>query len=238
MDKKLYLSIFFTSLCIHTGICQTSTNSLLAWLDATVGKENLSINNGYIANEQYIISNNSNLYLKNADFVLGSVLYEEQLYNDLYINYDSYTDNVLLKPNGIEDFKSVVVKREFTSSFTFLGKKFINLNYEKQTGESFLNGYFEEIPISENLTLYTKHGKTRTEKIDNLRVVSEFYEYKQFVLFSKGNLYKYSQSNIERLFPDQKKQISSFYADNSKLQKSNEQLFIENLLKYINTSSK
>ena len=237
MTKKPLLSVCSIILYSQVCFCQSSNNSLSNWFDTTIGKENLSISNGFIANEQYI-TNNSNLYFKDSKFSLGSVSYEDQFYADLYINYDSYNDELLLKPNGTEDLKSIIVKKEYTSSFTFLGRNFVNLTYNKKTSENFLNGYFEEKIFAKNLILYTKYAKTRSEKIDKNQLISEFSSFNQFVILHDGKYLKYSQSAIEQLFPDLKNQIKFFYSENSLIQKSDEKSFVEMLLERINSLSK
>lgn len=238
MTKKILLSVYFTILYTQAGICQSSTQTLSNWFDKTVGRENLGISNGYIANEQYITHNNTNLYLKNSNFSSGSVLYEDQFYTDLYINYDSYNDELLLKPNGTDDLKSIIVKKEYTSSFTFLDRNYVNLTYNNKKSENFLSGYYEEKIISKNLILYTKYSKTRSEKIDKNQLISEFSSFNQFVILYDKKYFKYSQSTIEQLFPNLKNQIKTFYSENSKIQNSDEKSFIEMLLIQINSLSK
>lgn len=235
MIKKILISIYAILISPQVVNSQSLTTSLSDFSDSIIGKENLNINNGFIANEQYYTLNKSSIYFKDSKFSLGSVFYENQLYGNLPINYDTFNDQLLLRPNGNDDLKSVIVKKEYASYFILLDKKFVNLNNAKKTNENFLNGYFEEIIISKNLVLYIKNSKTKSDKIENNRVVIEFTENKQFVIFFNEKFYKFNQNTVEELFPDLKNQIKTFYSDNLKLQKSDEQHFIEKLLKQINT---
>lgn len=237
MTKKILLSVCFTILYTQAGICQSSAQSLSNWFDTSVGRENLSINNGYIHTFDYITKNNSNPYFKDSKFEKGSVIYDGQLFDDLYLNYDSYNDELLLKPNGTQDLRSVIVIKQKVSRFKFLDIDFVNLNFQKIKTD-FATGYYAEKVISNRIILYTKFSKSRTEKIYNNKLHSEFNEANQFAISFNNNLYKYNQTSINQIYPTLKSDINRFYSDNSKLEKSNEKQFVENLLNHLESLSK
>lgn len=237
MTKKILLSVCFTILYTQAGICQSSTNSLSNWFDTNVGRENLCINNGYINTFDYITRDNSNPYFKDSKFEKGSVSYDGQLFDDLHLNYDSYNDELLLKPNGTQDLRSVIVIKQKVSRFRFLDNDFVNLSPSKNKTD-FISGYYAEKVISDRIVLYTKFSKSRTEKIYNTKLFSEFNEVNEFVISFNNNLFKYTQNSVNQIYPALKSDINRFYSDNSKLEKSNEKQFVENLLNHLESLSK
>lgn len=236
MTKKILLSACFTIFYSQAGICQSSTQSLSNWFDTNVGRENLSINNGYIHTFDYITRDNSNPYFKDSKFEKGSVIYDGQLFDDLHLNYDSFNDELHLKPNGTQDLRSVIAIKQKVSRFRFLDNNFVNLSLKNKI--DFITGYYAEKIISPRIVLYTKFSKSRTEKIYNNKLFSEFNEVNQFVISFDNNLFKYNQNSINQIYPTLKTDINRFYSDNSKLEKSNEKQFVENLLNHLESLSK
>lgn len=237
MTKKILLSVCFTILYSQAGICQSSTNSLSNWFDTNVGRENLSINNGYIHTFDYLTRDNSNPYFKDSKFEKGAVIYDGQLFDDLHLNYDSFNDELLLKPNGTQDLRSVIAIKQKVSRFRLLDIDFVNLNLKKDK-TAFISGYYAENVISHRIVLYTKFSKSKTEKIYNNKLFSEFNEVNQFVISFDNNLFKYNQNSINQIYPTLKSDINRFYSDNSKLEKSNEKQFVEKLLNHLESLSK
>jgi len=230
--------IFIWILLAFTSVMkgQASGASLENWFDKTVGKENLAINNGFIHINDYIVRNNSNPYLIDSKFDTGTVIFDNQYYSELSINYDSFNDELLLKPNGTQDIRAVIVIKEKTARFSILDKNFVNLNPSKSV--DFVSGYYQETIISPNAILYTKHAKTRSEKLQNDKVYSEFSEDKKFVLKLNDVFYRVSQSSLNQLYPDKKQEISNFYKNNATLEKANPLKFHESLLVQLESKSK
>lgn len=228
----IWILLVFTTLANS----QTSGNSLENWFDKTVGKENLAINNGFIHVNDYLTRNNSNPYLIDSKFGTGTVVFENQFYDELSLNYDSFNDELLLKPNGTQDIRSVIVIKDKTARFTVFNKNFVNLTASKSA--DFIAGYYEETVISPNVTLYTKHVKSRSEKLQNDKVYSEFAEDKKFVLSFNNTFYRLNQSTLNQLYPQQKQEISNFYKNNATLEKANAQKFNETLLVQLESKSK
>ena len=102
-----------------------SETSLYKWYDESIGKENSEINNGQLYLNYYKTANNTHSYLNSETFEKGSLVYQNQTFDDAVLNYDIFKDNLLLKPNGINDRRLVVLIPQKIQSFTFAGKSFV-----------------------------------------------------------------------------------------------------------------
>lgn len=238
MKKKLNYSIILILLCYHSVIGQNnSEKSLYDWFDTKFGKENLDIKNGVLFYDAYPATNNTTRFILNEFFPNGDVVYNSQCYYNVYLNYDIYTDNLLIKPKDKNDRRSIITLIDKIESFTFEGRKFINLNYKKNVKEDFIKGFYEEINTNGVVKLYCKHSKTKREVFYNKKVYYEFEAVQQYVIFYNNTFYKIdSKKSIQNVFPELKSKINNFYEDNTFLESENKSLFFKKFIEFINTS--
>ena len=212
-----------------------SENSLYQWYDKSVGKENLDINNGTLYSNYYKTVNNTQSYLNSEVFENGNVVYENQTYTDIILNYDIFKDDLLLKPNGINDRRSVILIPQKIQSFTFSGKLFVNLNYNQIPTADFVKGFYEENYVGEKFILYIKHAKEKREMTSEGKIYDTFKVKNEFVLYFKNKFYDInSKRNIAAIFPELKNQIDDYYLLNNKIEESNKTQFMESLLRHLN----
>ena len=230
--KLLFCSCSFQSIYSQ----QNSETSLYKWYDNHVGKENLDFNNGTLYLNYYKTANNTNSYLNGNVFEKGDVTYENQTYNDIILNYDIFKDDLLIKPNGLNDRRSVILIPQKIQSFTFAGKLFVNLNYNLIPKEDFIKGFYEENFVGEKFTLYIKHSKEKRETNYDGKIYDDFKVKNEFVLYFKNKFYKInSKKNIVDVFPALENQINNYYSLNDKIEVSNKTQFMESLLRNINS---
>lgn len=228
---KIMLWIF-TLLNLQLSMGQkNSENALIDWFDQKNGKENLDLNNGILFYDAYPIINNATRYIKNEEFLKGKIIYNNQTFNNVYMNYDLYTDDLLIKPNGEFDRIPIITIKDKIESFSFEGRNFVNLNYNKKIKEEFINGYYEELITVEKLNFFEKHLKTKRQVFYNDKVYYEFEVAQEYILLYKNKYYKIdSKKTIQTIFPELKSKISKFYSDNSRLAEENKTLFFKTLL--------
>lgn len=236
--KKVHVCLVFSIAFASSGTAQNTAKSLNEWHDSSIGRENLPVNNGYLYSDFYLTAADQNPFFKDKNYDQGSVKFEGQLYDNLHLNYDIYKDLLLLKANGAQDLRAVSIIKSKTDFFIFKGTKFLNLSNADFQKSVDVTGFYEETAISPAITLLTKHSKSKSEKIQRNQVVSEFSERKQFLILRNNAVSKYAKNELLELYPNLKTEINSFYSDNSKLEKSDEQQFIENLLTRLEMLSK
>lgn len=238
LKKELTQLIALLLLLSNVDTIYSQTNSetsLYKWYDKSVGKENLDINNGTLYSNYYKTVNNTHSYLNSEVFENGIVVYENQTYTDIILNYDVFKDDLLMKPSGVNDRRSVILIPQKIQSFTFSGKSFVNLNYNKIPAADFVKGFYEENYVGEKFTLYIKHAKEKREMTSDGKIYDSFKVKNEFVLYFKDKFYDInSKRNIADIFPELKNQIDDYYLLNNKIEESNKTQFMESLLRHIN----
>ncbi|OXA79876.1 hypothetical protein SAMN05444397_10696 [Flavobacterium aquidurense] len=246
--RSLFLIIFGLFLNIYTTHSQTSNNktSINNWFDNTVGKENLPIYNGSRHVNYYRTLDNSHSYYVSGKFTTGSLRYEDQNYYNVELKYDVNNDVLVCKPVGAYDYMGINVIKEKTAGFSIYDKQFVNINYNNPSCPPDMNGYYQEIIFSKNNILYIKHHKSRKKVIDtktisdgvNQNSTDEFKDKNEFILKYKEVYYRIiSKSDVIKIFPEYKSKIKNYYNKNVQLEESDNTVFIENLIKEINTIS-
>ncbi|OUL61893.1 hypothetical protein B8T70_12825 [Flavobacterium sp. AJR] len=245
-QNKLTLLLLGVIISINALHSQTNKETSIHNLfDKAIGKENLAIYNGSRHVNYYRTIDNSHSYYFSNNFSIGNLNYEGQDYNNLDLKYDVNNDVLVLKATGEFDYLGINVIKEKTASFSINNKNFINVNYNNPTCPDYMNGYYQEIIYSPDDVLYIKHHKNRGKIIDNKRIsdvanqntFDEFIEKNDFILKHKGNYYKISsKSDIIKIFPESKSKIKNYYNNYSQLEESDKKIFIENLIKEINST--
>lgn len=232
--KSLYLILFGILLNTHVIYCQTSNEiSTYNWFDKNIGVESLDFENGPAhLNFDRTISNHNRYYIS-QDFIKGNIRYNDQEYYDLLLNYDTYSDELILKPYGEFNTTKINLIRNNISSFKIGTEKFIN--FKKLNSTLFRKGYYEEFPAGNNVVLYIKHYKDKKKNSKEEIDLIEFIPKHEFIILKEGKFYPANdKKEIIALFPDSKRKINDFYLTYRNLKKDNTPLFMKNLLKYIN----
>ncbi|MBS7229834.1 hypothetical protein KHA90_02255 [Flavobacterium psychroterrae] len=232
--KPLYFVLIGIFLNFYTAYSQSSNEiSVYNWFDKNLGVESLDFENGPAHLNFDKTVNNNNRYYISENFKKGSINYNGQDYFDLLLNYDTYNDEIVLKPYGESNTTKINIIKENVNYFKIGNEKFIKL--ETLNIPNFKKGYYEEVLIGNDITVFVKYYKEK-KKINKDEIdLVEFIPKYEFVLL-KDN--KYSSVNNKKeilaLFPNNKRKINDFYLLHRDLKSENLALFTKNLLKYIN----
>jgi hypothetical protein len=218
----------------YTSYSQTSKEtSVYNWFDKNLGVESLDFENGPAHLNFDKTVNNNNRYYISEDFKKGSINYNRQDYFDLLLNYDTYNDEIVLKPYGESNTTKINIIKENVSYFKIGNEKFIKL--EALNIPNFRRGYYEEVLVGNNITLFVKYYKDK-KKINKDEIdLVEFIPKYEFVLLKDSKFYLVNtKKEILVLFPNNKRKINDFYLLHRDLKSDNPALFTKNLLKFIN----
>ena len=232
-QKTIFLVLFGLFLNIYTTQSQTNDDIIVYnWFDKNLGLESLDFKNGLAHLNFDKTATNQNRYLTD-EFKKGSINYNEQIYFDLFLKYDIYSDELVLRPYDEANTTKINLIKDNIKSFIIGNEKFTNL---KELNTSiFKGGYYEEVLIKNNITLYIKYYKEKKKSTkDEINLIDYVPKY-EFILFkeNKYNLIS-KKKEIITLFPDNKRKINDFYLMNRDLRKENPSLFMKNLIRYIN----
>ena len=190
--------------------------------DAVVGQHNLGINVGIKYSEKYKTFNRNHHFLFADKFQKGAVKYNNQMYYNVLMKYDTYEDNLILKINSkTEDFP-IILNRELISFFKMNNKTFYNIK----------QGFYEILYQSNNIALIKKHFSEKNELKKNSLIYPNF-THEETLLILKNNEFisVRKKKYFHKIFPTKKKLINVFYRMNTAMKKKNNEAFILNLIK-------
>ena len=199
--------------------------------DSLIENSSLPLNNGIIYHNKYKNTlKNTSQFLENK-YKKGTICYNNQTYFDVNLKYNVFEDLVFYKPNTKIGLEANLITKQ-VDYFTYANKKFKQLNFIDGVEK---NGFFEEVEINTNITLYIKYKKVCKENLSLGEISYTFYDSKlYYILYNNQLLEISSKSSIVSIFPSLKKKITTFYKENTKIKDSNIQQFYQNLLKTIN----
>jgi hypothetical protein len=228
--------LFFIIIFAFQAHSQTNTKTVLYnWYDNIKGKGSIELNNGPLHINPYKTLGKNTLYYNTDKFTKGTIIYDNQPYYDVNLKYDVHRDIIVFNPYGQTENIGINLNQEKTKSFSLNGKNFVNLSTYRTPVRDYLKGYYEEVIIGNEITLYTKRHKDIREFINNDRIYYSFNDENNFILKYKNAFYRInSKKEITTLFPEHKSKINTYYSENKKMEKSDSILFTENLLNYIN----
>lgn len=233
--QKELLYIFLFGLFLNTPkIFSQNNNEVLTynWFDKNLGKESLNYNNGtgHLNFDRTI--NDSHRYYNTTEFKNGSIIYEGQSYFNLDLKYDLFNDQLIARPYIESPNIQINLIKEKVDSFKIDNENFINI---KQTSTNFKSGYYEEMIVGNNDVLYIKYNKEKKDVIKDYSVFIDYKSHNDYLLLKDNKLTLINdKKEIIKLYPDQKRKINDFFLMNKDLRKTNQVLFMKNLIKYIN----
>jgi hypothetical protein len=219
--KRLSI-LFFICFCTLTYAQSNENKSTFVLFDAVVGQHNLGINVGIKYSEKYKTFNRNHHFLFADKFQKGAVKYNNQMYYNVLMKYDTYEDNLILKINSkTEDFP-IILNRELISFFKMNNKTFYNIK----------QGFYEILYQSNNIALIKKHFSEKNELKKNSLIYPNF-THEETLLILKNNEFisVRKKKYFHKIFPTKKKLINVFYRMNTAMKKKNNEAFILNLIK-------
>lgn len=198
--------------------------------DSIIGNPSLPLNNGIIYHNKYKNTlKNTSQFFENK-YRKGTICYNNQTYFDVNLKYDVFDDLVFYKPTTKIGLEANLITKQ-VDYFIYANKKFKQLNYFDITEKY---GFFEEIEINKNIILYIKYKKVCKEDLSLGKIAYTFYDSKlYYILYNNQLLEISSKSSITTIFPNLKKEINTFYKENSKIKDTNIQQFYQSLFKTI-----
>jgi len=237
--KSKYLNTFSCTLLLvvcnfYPCYCQEETlQNIYRAFDATIGYQNLGINNGTIHINNDRSNNKTNRYYLNDLYLSGTVVYDGQAYDDSKLKYDLSKDLLIAKVYGQSNNTGIELIPEKTTAFNIDTKNFVNLSCLKLQLPTFISGFYEAVTVTPELQLYIKHHKDHTVVINDRGKFTNYQTQNSFVVCYK-NEYRQanSQSDFTRIFPQYLKEIDHFYQINREDKRQDPTQFMRNLLIY------
>jgi hypothetical protein len=226
--------LLFTTPSIHSQ-SKSEEASLYNWFDDIVSKESPEINNGTLYVNIYRPTSNNHNFFNTNEYTKGDLNYGGQIFYTINLKYDIVTDELILKRVGDYSYLDINLIKKKIESFTINNRLFLNLDNILKTSENKLDGFYEQNLIGNDFTFYIKHHKKFLKNLSTGSIIYEFSEDNSYYIEQKNIFHNIdSKNDLITIFPKHKAYINKYYNQNNSLNKSNENLFYENLIKNLN----
>jgi hypothetical protein len=153
------------------------------------------------------------VFYDTANFVNGSIVYDDILYPDVPMLYDLVRDELIIRNFNKLHFFSLTSSK--VSQFTFLGKTFIRIMEDTLNGSIIQTGFYQRL-YDGKIKVWAKRKKTILEYADYgnrfRRMVSEK---KQWYIYKDGRYYEVEgKGSILKVLQDKKKEIQQYTRKN------------------------
>jgi len=235
-SKKIFATLVLAlNLTINFGQSGREEVKYHQWYDQLVGIENAGLYYGIIYKDGYRTINEKTKFFKSPDFLLGSVIYDEQPYYNLDMKYNVFEDELLVRTEDRVGGATLQLFKNKIKEFTIEGHKFLKI--EDTSLDINIAGFYEVSLENERFILLTKHKKKDFNRKDRSKLYYEFLDLRkqQVLLYENSYHIIKSKKTIMKLFPGHKKEIDSFYRVARSLRNSDTDKFILALMKRIET---
>ena len=207
---------------------QTSSESeMLQTFDNIIGLENTKLYNGKRYYNIYKATEGNHNFFTAPNFIKGSVNYDDAVFYNTNLKYDTFNDQLIFKPNGDKGFINIELIQDKVLEFNFKNHHFINSNTIVEN-KSLVSGYVEVIYKTATLSLYAKRKKTVTERIRGNKLIYLFSNEPSFYLSYAGSLNEIKSNNsFKKIFPNLSKDLKTEIKDNKdRFEKNDESFFL------------
>lgn len=129
----------------------------------------------------------------------GSVIYDSILYKDLFLTYDVYTDNVIVRS---DKFLPFILYNERVSGFTLDSLKFLRI-----TDRGSENGFYQVVQNGA-LLLLAKRQKILNENLEQNKVLIDFLRKDKFYIIKDDQWYPVSSKRaLYKLLKEKRRPI-------------------------------
>ncbi|TDT44949.1 hypothetical protein CLV90_2028 [Maribacter spongiicola] len=209
------------------------------WFDNNVNRYNTSLYNGIEYIELFRTINERHKFFESSEFQPGSIVYDNQFYNQVPLKYDLNTDDILFNVGYNYDYPTLILHKSKIESFQINKSNFIQINTIGDNVE--MNGFYQVLLKKLPLKLLKKTKKKNFKRIKGNTVYYEFdYDNSYYVEYHEKFYPIGSKNDVIRMLPEKKEYINEYF--NSALKKSNEDnfwiSFFEKLADTFNTQNK
>jgi hypothetical protein len=180
-------------------------NTKIIYSQAMKGQSQLYNGSDYV---KYQPLEDEHPYFISNDWKVGSIQYDEQVYENVGLLYNIFTDQVIIEYYRSETPLELVKER--VRSFTIDGHTFIQLRENNLP-----NGFYERLSDG-NAKVYVKRSKGFQEKTPSSGKIERTFDEKSKYYILKDGIYHAvkSKSSLIKIFDTRKKEIKQFLNKN------------------------
>lgn len=227
------LILFLVVLCLGwspklTG--QEKERLKYAWYDGMVGQSNSGIFKGVAYDEEYRVITDRHQFFEKAEYVSGSVVFDEQSYFDLQLRYDVFNDDLLVLNAEVVGLPAIILEKEKVEVFQLGNHRFMNIDLSYPL-QGKLSGFAEVLVSNDSLSLYKKHHKRLLKRTDQKTLYSEFKSTASYYLGHENNFYRIKKAtDLSTVFPEERKTIKQLHDTYASLKKTDFDAYLKSVV--------
>ncbi|MFK7812749.1 MAG: hypothetical protein AB8B59_09660 [Maribacter sp.] len=199
---------------------QEEESTKYIWFDSMVGQTNSGIFKGVAYDNEYRVVNGRYQFFADPNFVVGSVVFDQQSYFGVYLKYDVFHDNLLISNRDLVDHSELILEKEKVQTFQ-IGKHVFKNIVGLGNKNTKVSGYVEVLISSDSFSLYKEHKKKILKSTGKNGVYHQFKDINSF-LIQRENIFHTIKSpkDLFTVFPEYRKLIKNSIQQYSTLKKS------------------
>ncbi|CAM3466770.1 hypothetical protein [Aequorivita lipolytica] len=232
-SKIKYSAFIICALCNLAAFSQSNLpNEIYQTYDKIVGLDNTGLYNGTEFTDLFLNTDGTYRYFDGFDYTKGSVTYNGQYYVNVFLKYDLLEDNLLTRSDDNLSLFSIKLIPAFIEKFSIYNQNFVRLSDTNLNISA--NGFFEVAYLGNDSELYIKHTKNKKDKALNRGIQYQFSTDNFYVLKTNNRYFVVSSSkDFREIYPEKTEEIRQFYKTYKTLKKSNPEVFMTKLVKYL-----
>ena len=212
---SLFLGLFLFSFAINAQ--EVYLKNALLTIDQAIGLENTELYNGTKYVEYYRTINENHKFFESNDFLIGSIVYRNQYYDNVLLKYDLDADDILLDISHLNKFPVLKLYKNSISKFNLKDRNFINIGDKTS---NITKGFHELLWFSADLKFLKKHHKQKLKRFSTKFVHYEFFDDSGYFFEYNNQIHPLNKKgDLLKVFPDFRKEINQLY--NKRLVKIN-----------------
>jgi hypothetical protein len=147
-------------------------------------------------------------YFGSDDWISGSVIFNENRYDDVELRYNLWTDKLIL--DNYSGVYAIQLNSDEVQGFKIGDHVFVRLN------NNVIQQGFYELLLNEAIKVYARRTKALQEQVSDLKVNRFFIEKSKYYVFQNGQYFLIKgKKTIIQLFRNRKKEINQFLRQNN-----------------------
>lgn len=175
--------------------------------------KNLSIYTGKQYNDKYGAVDGHQFFMDDY-WEQGSVIFDGQLYDSIYLKYDIFNDELLVEYFSDKGLAmTLLLQNTMVSSFTLQGHTFIKLQVD--SAATIKTGFYDQLFLGANVSAYARRQKEIVRTTGSTTLQDDFVEKDKYYFLKDGIYHQVSKrGSVVRVLADHKKEVKHFIKSN------------------------
>jgi len=187
-------------------LAQSKTKSIALYAATILDQSRLFNGSDYIV---YIPHDDEHPYYGSDDWTTGSVVYWDELYENVSLLFDLSIDQVIVEHDRGSPVRLIPEK---VQRFAILGHTFVRLLRDDKNKLS--DGFYDQLYNGKS-KVYAKYSKTYRETLQTPQVIPSFDENVRYYVVKDGNFHGVkTKSSILQVLKDRKSELKNFLRKN------------------------